>query len=90
MTKTNPHISSTDVHIDTATCPNGKVALSGGVSPVTVGYDRPPQTFDAPAYAIQSYWSAPLSSSTWAVSWAFNGGWDWVTAELRLICGTAN
>jgi hypothetical protein len=85
------HIRATGTtRSDTATCPSGKTVISGGLSPVTQGWDNPPQTQDAVPEAIQVYWSAPVSQSTWAVGWTTSGGVDWVTVELRLICVTAN
>lgn len=85
--KTNPQISSTDIRVDTATCPNGGSVLAGGVAPTGVPTDEAPGG-DPPPYVIQTYWSAPVSQSTWAVSWGFNGGFSWVTVEMRLTCAT--
>jgi hypothetical protein len=70
-----------DPRHDTVTCTGGKKALSGGV--VATG------PVDDPLYRqyLQVLWSGPGSDeSSWEVEWYAAGT---VTAEVKVICGTA-
>jgi len=71
----------TDPRLDTVTCPGAKKALSGGI--IATG------PVDDPNYKqyVQVLWSGPGGDEqSWQVEWYAAGD---VTAEIKVICGTA-